>query len=318
MNLLIQSAVNRIRETHFAKCFLVLLLASIMPVNAGRAESENNLILLSEKTDVTAGTGGIEALSVSQLKYLKNLEDRFFFHSYDHDPSEKRIERLELLIFGGAQYGLVEERIEKLKKAIEEKDRKAALKMKEKTSEGADDGKAQYPILNTLEWRVLKKTYRDEGIDNRLDRLESKLFGKSSPAMSYADRIERLKKIVGISITSLPPRSEKILPGPLPRVQQDRRTIIIPFGNMQSMPNMPDMPNFNPNSEEFQEDFNRQMMKDLPNMMRYMNKQLRDIFENGPRSQPYSMPKSNDKSPAVVPNKKPKVEIPPYADPNSI
>ena len=116
----------------------------------------------------------------SLMKDLKSLEDRYFFHSYDHDPTEKRVEHLELLIFGGNQYGVVEDRVKGLKDAIKKRDADSA---REHATAKAGAESSQYPVLNTLEWRVLKKTYQKEDLDSRLNRLETKLFGQASPAI---------------------------------------------------------------------------------------------------------------------------------------
>ncbi len=46
----------------------------------------------------------------------------------------------------------------------------------------------------------MKKTFPAEALDQRLDRLESQIFGLPAQAMSYVDRIERLKKTAGIGV----------------------------------------------------------------------------------------------------------------------
>lgn len=256
---------------------------------------------------------GMDKSYVESMKYLKSLEDRFFFHSYDHDPVEKRVERLELLIFGGHQYGVPEERLDKLKQTIQERDKESARahakRAEEKSSAKSGSNSdtesgslTQYPVLNTLEWRVLKKTYGKESIDERLGRLEKALFGQESPAMSYADRIDRLKKIAGVNITSLNGNDPQIVPGPLPQAGAT------PY-RLPSLP--PSMPNFDPNSQSFQNDLRKQFMKDIPNMFKYMDGDLKKFFEG------YQM-SPQGKSPYMVPQKKPSVTIPPYADPNSI
>ena len=242
------------------------------------------------------------------LKYLKNLEDRFFFHSYDHDPLEKRIERIELLVFGEAKYGTIQERLTGLKTRIDANDREAASDMKRRNERSKKDGDApqHYPIMNTLEWKILKKTYREEPLETRLDRLENKLFGKTAPAMSYRDRIDRLKKIVGINITSLSPENSSLPQGPLPRA--GKTPLLIPFSGRN-------LSELNPNSKSFQDDFEKQFMKDMPNMMKYMDERLKNFFESSPNGYQFSPSPS---IPHTVPKSKPKVTIPPYADPNSI
>lgn len=141
------------------------------------------------------------------------LENRFFAHQYANDPVDKRLERLELMVFGGTQDGSNEERLHRLKKVIAERpqarknwaqDKAPSAAQQEKTAEkGKDSGSSQYPVLNTLEWRALKKTYPTESLDQRLGRLEQKLFGQDSPTMAYADRVDRLKRTLGVGITAM-------------------------------------------------------------------------------------------------------------------
>jgi hypothetical protein len=76
----------------------------------------------------------------------------------------------------------------------------------------------------TLEWKILKKTYPQEALDQRLNRLEEQLFGVPSTAMSYLDRIERLKKTTGVDVALAPSDTGVKVPGkrqpqfgPLPR-----------------------------------------------------------------------------------------------------
>jgi len=149
-------------------------------------------------------------------KELLALENRFFFHSYAHDPFEKRLERIELLALGNVQYGTNLDRLTRLKAAISEHDKEAAKQIAAQTKGGGGN----YPAINTLEWRILKKTYTAETIDQRLERLEKSIFGVPAQAMSYVDRIDRLKKTVGIGMpapTPLAGAGGVIKRGPMPR-----------------------------------------------------------------------------------------------------
>ncbi|MBZ0188393.1 MAG: hypothetical protein K8F91_19250 [Candidatus Obscuribacterales bacterium] len=241
------------------------------------------------------------------LKNLKLLENRFFFHSYDHDPIEKRVERLELLIFGAAQFGVPIERMTRLKSTVDSRAYKSAKIIAEQNDKAKEPGEAEsneaassnYPILTTLEWRVLKKTYRKQTIDERLARLETSLFGQPSPAMSYVDRIERLKKVAGIeepggAATTVLPR------GPMPRAG--------------AVPLPGQLPSY---------DYNRQFNKDFSQMFKFMNQQMRDMFGTIPYGNNPPFDSENNKvvpkSPYfVMPEIKKRPKLPAYTDPNSI
>jgi hypothetical protein len=136
------------------------------------------------------------------VKDVLVLENRFFCHHYGHDPMEKRIERLELITLGSAQVGSNAERLSRLKLAVVNRDKSAAktIARESQKPDGELASKTNYPVLGTLEWRILKKTYASEAIDPRLARMETQLFGMPAQSMSYVDRIERLKKTIGMDI----------------------------------------------------------------------------------------------------------------------
>ncbi|CAN5402652.1 hypothetical protein BH11CYA1_BH11CYA1_04580 [soil metagenome] len=173
------------------------------------------LALKVKESKSTAAANKPLALSDQALdKDLVVLENRFFFHHYGHDPIEKRLERLELMTLGASQFGTSDDRLTRLKAAIVQRDKRAAQIMveqskidKAKGESGQSGAKADtnYPVLSTLEWRILKKTYSTESMDQRLDRLESHLFGVPAQAMSYVDRIERLKKTAGVGVEAFAP-----------------------------------------------------------------------------------------------------------------
>lgn len=247
----------------------------------------------------------LPVLSASPVDDLRVMENRFFFHDYEHDPLAKRVERLECLVFGSAQYGVPEDRIEKLRATIEKRDRASAEKVAagsesgpEKAEKSGEDGsRSDYPILTTLEWRVLKKTYRGETMDERLGRLETSLFGQPATAMSYLDRIERLKKVAGIGLPGRSPLTE--LPqGPMPRAGGSDGIQMRPFTGIVP-----------PGGSSIQRDYNAQFNRDFAQMFKYLNQQMKDMFRNG---QPVPG------SPIIIMPEGKKQKLPSYADPNSI
>jgi hypothetical protein len=169
------------------------------------------------------------------VKDVLVLENRFFCHHYGHDPMEKRLERLELITLGATQPGSNAERLVRLKQSVITKDKAAAktIAHEQTKPDGELNAKTNPPILGTLEWRILKKTYAGEGMDPRLNRMETQLFGMPAQSMSYIDRIERLKKTVGMDIAATPPAAQSAQPfgrgvisrnqmpqgGPMPRAR---------------------------------------------------------------------------------------------------
>lgn len=193
----------------FTHPWVVALACSLFVQSGALALKAKDSEKFSVKTaDKTGSSAPDKASTLSEQaldKEILVLENRFFFHHYGHDPIEKRLERLELLTLGAAQFGTASERLSHLKAAIVQRDKQAAQIMADHRAGQAKVGvknETNYPVLSTLEWRILKKTYAGEGIDQRLDRLESQLFGVPAQAMSYVDRIERLKKTAGVGAES--------------------------------------------------------------------------------------------------------------------
>ncbi len=274
---------------------------------------------------------------------LKGLERRFFFHEYDHDPLEKRLERIELLVFGSAQEGENTARLQRLQTAVTSRDREAAHKLEEKNralkapvptpKATAPTSSAQYPILQTLEWRALQKTYGSESLDQRLDRLETSLLGQPSPAMSYADRIERLKKMIGIQTAVTPLPKTNIPRGPLPRATAKRQPNYSPYITPLPRSGGEDWGTEGDGDDmTFDDDMRTQMSNDLQTMMEFMQR-MQGGSMPGFRS-PGVMPglpfggrgilipsapgNGGSAAPYAVPAQPKRPKLPPYADPNSI
>ncbi len=258
------------------------------------------------------------------------LEHRFFFHQYSRDPLEKRLERLELLIFGSIQGGTNDERIARIKTTVAERDRQSAgqAKTPEKkppaTAEahpGAAKGSSsQYPALNTLEWRALKKTYPQDSLDERLERLETKVFGQSSPAMAYADRVERLNRTLGIGA------SQEHSTGPLgPKPKAVPRGQYFGFGAGPNAMPVPNMPFSSINPWDMNNQFN-EMFRQLDQQMQQMQQMMQ--LPPGEYQWEYETPAPGQQQSPVkpsLPNLKPHPstpaprhqQLPPYYDPNA-
>lgn len=180
------------------KLFVLFLLTTIsaLPVNA---------------TPTVKGSSPSTTTAVKQPPQgdLQVWEQKFFGQYYDHDPLDKRLQRIELMIFGGTQEGSISERLDQLRSAI-------SSRLGQKT-----DKPAASEALTELEQKILKRTYPGEHVEQRITRLEEKVFGKASPAMVAADRIERLKRTLGIGETGpmfaeVPSQSQSPFQGDIP------------------------------------------------------------------------------------------------------
>ncbi|MBC7996351.1 MAG: hypothetical protein IAF58_00300 [Leptolyngbya sp.] len=283
--------------------------------------------------------------SAFNLSDLEKAEMRLFSRPYKNDPPEKRIERLELLVFGATQGGSMDERWQSMAKSLKERQKDdsanatgaGSLQTGEKKANGSVSTKpplkGNYPAVDSIEWRVLKKTYKGDPINDRVDRLETKLLGQANPGMALFDRVERLKKIAGAtansgqSSASLPPT----VLGPMPRAMP-RSQMPFSFGDsLMPMPFTAEQP-FS-NSEDFSS-----MNKLMTEMFGRMSRQMRDLQNVPPGVYDFKMDPSGPNS--AVPNYTPfksspfkqgapnfvppvfkrvvPPELPPYADPNAL
>lgn len=222
---------------------------------------------------------------------LNLLEQKLFQRVYGQDPIQKRLQRLELLLYGATQEGSPLERVERLRETMLRRDQ-AAKPEKDRPAAGHANQIAQ---LQALESKILKKTYNGESLDKRLARLEAKVFGQPSPSMVPADRLQRLAKIVGV------PDAAQISELNSPRAP---RIMMVPFGMGQNGPL-----DLSPD-----DDINQQMN----DMLRQLNRNMW-----GPNRQP-ALP-VNPRTPNGAPfypvaPKAPTTSpgLPPYLDPNSI
>jgi hypothetical protein len=256
------------------------------------------------------GAGMVLAAAPVNTAQIDSFEHRFFFHQYPQDPIEKRLERLELLMFGSIQSGTADERLSRLKVVISQRDKQSANESRQSNAPETKTKPGQYPVLNSLEWRVLKKTYPQESLDERLGRLESKIFGQSSPAMAYADRVERLQRTLGIGVGQTPstgnlgPRPKAVPRGPYFAVPQTPGHLIMPFSSINP---------WGANSQ-------------FADMFRQLDEQMEQLRQLPPGQYRWQLELppgqgNSDGHSSPVPTKvapKPQQALPPYYDPNSI
>lgn len=284
---------------------------------------------------------------------LEKLENKMFSRLYPNDPPEKRVERLELLVFGATQAGGLDDRWARISKAVKDRQNPESTVVQPKSGESASASRANaaplkgnYPAVDSLEWRVLKKTFKAEPISDRLSRLETKLLGQASPGMALFDRVERLKKIgASVAAGSQPvnPGTAVVPPGmlgPMPKAY--------PRGNPFSFadPSDPSMPGpFSMQPLPLQpfagtEDFSS-INRLMSEMFSQMNRQMRDLKSMPPGVYQYKLEPGAPGSMGITPfqiqpgkpgqggplnpfqplaPKRPAIQdsLPPYADPNSI
>lgn len=166
------------------------------------------------------------AVSPNDSNLLK-LEDKFFHKSYPKETMDERLDRIEKMVFGEAKDGAEDARLSALVQAVptlNQVDTTSAPPQQTanrsngsgnasgKPPAAADDEEdstpapiGHYPAIDAMEKKVLGKPYSQEPVNQRLARLETKLFGKPSTSTDLTDRTDKLKLASGVDITKSAP-----------------------------------------------------------------------------------------------------------------
>jgi hypothetical protein len=185
------------------------------------------------------GLGGLSAspamASVGSDVRLSQLEVKFFKHTYPKDEEAVRLERLEKMIFGEARSGASEQRLKNLADTVpnlgavaaEDSDKGEAAASKPATrpvNNGDSDldlseersqsnkpggqvlsGESKYPAVTALEQSIFKRDYASDPVADRLNRLESKVFGKPSKFTDLSERVDALKEKTRVDVAKQAP-----------------------------------------------------------------------------------------------------------------
>jgi hypothetical protein len=233
-------------------------------------------------------------------KELNAFEQKLLQRTFPIDPIDKRLQRLELLVFGATQYGSDLQRWRELQKAA--------------SSDAANAPKRadEAGVVSRIEKQVLKKTNPTMPIGARLSQVETKMFGQASPSMPTKQRIERLAKTLGMAE---PFEGNETAIRPRFSTSPDGNFSFHVYGDPNQLRQM------NPQVSEMMEEMDRQMRQ----FERFGNQMFdeRD-FKNLPNGgynfhYEFQTPPSKQapkKGPAL--KSPPPDFIPPYGDPNSI
>ena len=263
---------------------------------------------------------------------LSAVEHRLLQKTFPQDPIDKRLQRLELLVFGATQFGTDIERWQGLQHSLAERKKEEGQNKprRAETANAAED-------VAMLEKEILKKTFAAEPTTKRLDRLETKLFGQPTATMAAQNRIERLKRATG-SVVGDDGQETANIPYRSGRGYGQRMPFGDPF-NGQVMPGFPSMMQGDPQMREMLRQMEQQMREldqfgngrqQMPNMPGNGQFDMRFYYQ-GPDGKPHYFHSSPNRTPDGNPSpkeqRKPAIpglkvpstnEIPPYGDPNSI
>lgn len=150
-------------------------------------------------------------VSLAEISALSDLENSLLGSEYKNDSDIQRVERLEQHLYGSKKSGNLQTRIKNIKNDTGYSDpvkevpkqipRQNNLKnnissaLNDELLNMKEDASVDYPIVDKMEEEVFKTTYKNESIYKRLDRLEGKVFNKTSKA-SLNERVDKLSAVI--------------------------------------------------------------------------------------------------------------------------
>lgn len=204
--------------------FILSALVSIA-VFASPVEAANDAVCISQN-DATnssappplapsydAASASSSQDGVSLLSDLSTLEYRLFAKEYPDEDVQRRLDRLERVVFGSRRSGAVDERVSNLMREV------AIAPTTPVADTGASDGYA-YNTTGAAVTTADQPTSLLEVVAN----METEVFGKTYPRDTLMARVARLEKSVlprgsEQSLTPLPVRIHSLLVALQPKIQ---------------------------------------------------------------------------------------------------
>ena len=139
---------------------------------------------------------GISAYAVNIKDTLSSIENGVFGYDYKNESDTRRVERLEEYMYGVKKSGTIQSRVDSLQNdsgiIAEDKKQKRVLQAKKEENKEVllepetkrkvlkEDETVEYTIVDKMEKELFSRTFKEESIYNRLNRLEMTVFQKTS------------------------------------------------------------------------------------------------------------------------------------------
>lgn len=123
---------------------------------------------------------------------MARFEQQFFARGYPQDSLEQRLNRLEAVVYGKSQPGLITTRTSRLLQALEKQYAPVKLSPAKHVNSSVADATDYYPTVTAIEQAVFKQTFIRQPITERLSRLETQTFHMSYSRNANSDRVDRL------------------------------------------------------------------------------------------------------------------------------
>lgn len=140
----------------------------------------------------------INPVFASSSDTLAKIENSIFGFDYSNDKTQNRISRLEKTVYGKALTGDLNKRITKLSADISADVIGLEIEPSRDTflaeENAIEDSNVNYPIVDEIEQKLFKKTYKNRDLHTRIVTIEKKLFGKIYDVDDYSKRMDRIKE----------------------------------------------------------------------------------------------------------------------------
>ncbi len=144
--------------------------------------------------------------SESEYPSVLAMEQRLFSKTYPTEPIESRLARIENRVLGSTQAGSLQERTDQLRLMVlgdtGSGGSEAMANDNSYSSASAPSGSVSaaasadmIQALPKVEKRILGRNYTGDTVENRLSRIETKLFNSTAPEMSPDDRFYRIVSV---------------------------------------------------------------------------------------------------------------------------
>ena len=134
----------------------------------------------------------------TNLDAITKIENNLFGFDYSGDSNQARVARLEKTIYGKVSSGDINKRIKKISEDISADVIGLELPPVKDTflaqeNEELQDSTVNYPIVDEIELKLFKQTYKNRDFHTRIVTIEKKLFGKIYDVDDYPTRMDRIK-----------------------------------------------------------------------------------------------------------------------------
>ncbi len=143
-----------------------------------------------------------QAATEAGIARISKMETKIFAHPYNSEILPTRVARLERFVYGNESGEPLEMRIERLTSHVKESSvpssaadsiHASAHPAQRVASSPARKAPANYPRVSEIEQQLLERTFETDSVLDRIERLESKVFGRVwTQQTDLALRVDRL------------------------------------------------------------------------------------------------------------------------------